>query len=485
MTEQDIANYLRGNPAFFERQADLLAEICLISPHGQRAVSLHERQAELLRELPDAPTSLRLEAATLRGSAHSLLSDARGCQQQMQPLLAVAEREQEQLPAQVAAFYSQLARCRHELGERNLANQLFSRSLKLRRDNGDDVGVAESLLDLAALHADDGKPRQAIRILREALVQFRQKVGDRHPLAIDMLRSLCSLERNNDDLGSAERDCRASLTLAQELHGRDHRSVIDARRQLAALYVDLGRFGEAESEFLDTYAWMRTRLHPNHPDLARTYNSLGVVAWERGDITRALRYQALAVDAWRAGTNPGLAAAGTYNMAMMLHSAGDHAQALPLARESRALRVRRFGAEHELVGDSDRLLGEVLAALGEPDAAHTALANAVRVTRSGYGEQHSHTRRAEVSLARFEAAQGDPAALQRLRGMAGYEGRDIEQRKASWLARAYAAGIDCRTQPAQAKAELGAVLAQIQLALPEGGALPREIAGIEARCGKR
>jgi uncharacterized protein YigA (DUF484 family) len=50
MTEQDIANYLRGNPAFFERQADLLAEICLISPHSRRTVSLQERQAELLRE---------------------------------------------------------------------------------------------------------------------------------------------------------------------------------------------------------------------------------------------------------------------------------------------------------------------------------------------------------------------------------------------------------------------------------------------------
>ena len=50
MTEQDIVSYLRSNPGFFERQADLLAEICLISPHSRRTVSLQERQAELLRE---------------------------------------------------------------------------------------------------------------------------------------------------------------------------------------------------------------------------------------------------------------------------------------------------------------------------------------------------------------------------------------------------------------------------------------------------
>lgn len=50
MTEQDIAHYLRGNPEFFERQADLLADVRLISPHSRRTVSLQERQAELLRE---------------------------------------------------------------------------------------------------------------------------------------------------------------------------------------------------------------------------------------------------------------------------------------------------------------------------------------------------------------------------------------------------------------------------------------------------
>jgi len=50
MTEQDIANYLQANPEFFERQADLLAAVRLISPHSRRTVSLQERQAEMLRE---------------------------------------------------------------------------------------------------------------------------------------------------------------------------------------------------------------------------------------------------------------------------------------------------------------------------------------------------------------------------------------------------------------------------------------------------
>jgi uncharacterized protein YigA (DUF484 family) len=50
ITEDDIAGYLANNPDFFVRHAQLLATVQLTSPHGNRAVSLQERQAEMLRE---------------------------------------------------------------------------------------------------------------------------------------------------------------------------------------------------------------------------------------------------------------------------------------------------------------------------------------------------------------------------------------------------------------------------------------------------
>jgi len=50
ITEDDIAQFLVNTPGFFDRHAEVLASVQLTSPHGQRAVSLQERQAELLRE---------------------------------------------------------------------------------------------------------------------------------------------------------------------------------------------------------------------------------------------------------------------------------------------------------------------------------------------------------------------------------------------------------------------------------------------------
>jgi len=50
ITEDDIVQFLVNSPDFFERHADMLASVQLTSPHAGRAVSLLERQVEILRE---------------------------------------------------------------------------------------------------------------------------------------------------------------------------------------------------------------------------------------------------------------------------------------------------------------------------------------------------------------------------------------------------------------------------------------------------
>ncbi len=46
----EVARFLRDNPAFFESNAELLAALRVSHPHGGRAISLQERQLEVLRE---------------------------------------------------------------------------------------------------------------------------------------------------------------------------------------------------------------------------------------------------------------------------------------------------------------------------------------------------------------------------------------------------------------------------------------------------
>lgn len=46
----DVAQFLKANPGFFEEYADLLAHLHVPHPHGGRAISLNERQMHTMRE---------------------------------------------------------------------------------------------------------------------------------------------------------------------------------------------------------------------------------------------------------------------------------------------------------------------------------------------------------------------------------------------------------------------------------------------------
>src|SRR5690606_10673029 len=159
------------------------------------------RQAALLESLDDAPASLRLQSSTDPGRVLRLKGDISGCVARMQPFNGLARDNERRLPLPVSAFYTQLGRCHAAARRLEEARVLYLRSLGLRRDPlGDHPGIVENLADLAALHAAAGDTARALDGTRAALTLLRGSAGGRHPLAIDLLRSLCALERDAADM---------------------------------------------------------------------------------------------------------------------------------------------------------------------------------------------------------------------------------------------------------------------------------------------
>ncbi len=454
----------------------------------RQAHALLQRQAALIATLPDPSPGLVLDAAAELGRVRRLQGDPQGCIDALAARSEFARGHEQQAPLQAAEFYSQLGRCRRAVGERDAARLLFQRSLELRRSvTGSGAAVVENMADMAGLHADAGQAGKALGEYQYALRELRARAGARHPLAIDLERTLCALERAQGRFGRAERHCRDALAMSMELHGDDHRATVDARRQLASLHVDRGRYAAAATEFEQSRRWLIARLGAQHVAVARDDNSLGVIAWERGDTRRALAWMDHAIATLRRAPQPNNLDGVLFNKAMVLHDTGAEREALSLLDEARRLRATRLGDAHPLLGDTDRLRGEVLAALGEPARAAAALDSATRLTRAGYGPTHPHTRRAALSQARFQAATAAPpadAAQDAIAAIARLPGNDAETVKLRWRARAYAAEAQCRsraTAPA-AKTALEALQAELARDLPEGGELVREVAAIHAAC---
>ncbi len=453
----------------------------------REAERLLKTQNAILLGLEDAPDSLRLASASDYGRTLRLLGRAQACVERMQPLEAEARRQQRQLPVQVADFYSELGRCQRQQNRPKVARLLFMRSLEVRRNTLEDIaGVVENLTDLADLESDAGNTDPALEGYRNALAQLRASVGIRHPLAIDLQRRLCDLERAAGQLGIAERDCYDALTLALDLHGDEHPASVDARRQLAAIHVDQGRFREAESAFRDSHRWLVARLGRQHEDVARNDNSLGIIAWERGDIDSALRHLDRALAVLKRDPASAMYQGVLFNKAMVLHDAGRDPAALPLLLEAKRLRIASLGETHPRVGDTDRLIGEVQAALGRDAAARRSLTSAVKLTRARYGLVHPHTRRAELSLALFELSRSDPpspALIDQFDVLSQLPKSDPELRKIAWLATTAIALQRCR-EPGlgDGPAMLDGVAAEIETALPEGGAVARTFEHERKRC---
>jgi serine/threonine-protein kinase len=478
---------LARQPAARAELFGVIARLRLGLGDYRQALQLLQREAVIVDSLGDAaPAGLRLESSSDRGRALRLLGSERECIDVMRPHADLAQREEQQLPLQVADFYSQLGRCQRAAGEPATARGMFERALALRRDAGDDgVGTAENLADLAGLANDAGQAPRALQGYRKALAQLQASAGPRHPLAVDLLRIICALERGAGTIVVAERDCSAALALAMSLHGATNPATVDARRQLAAIQVDQGHLREAEAAYRDSRAWLVSRLGPNHDSVARDDNSLGIIAFERGDITAALRWldQSIAIRRMR-GAAGALDLAGVlFNKAMVQHEAGQDIAARPLLDEALRLRVARLGSAHPLVGDTRRLLGEVDAALGNRTRARDELQSAARLTRAGYGPTHPHTRRAELSLALFDAAGEPDVALRKLDALAALPQRDSESRKIAWLAGGHAAALRCRgPQRTQALAALRAIGNAIATAQPEGGVTARAVDTLRAAC---
>ena len=450
------------------------------------ARALLDRQASIIASTDDdIPESLRLESITQRGKVLRLLAQPRECAALMQPGLDLARREQAQLPNQASEFYSELGRCRQANGERQGARQLFERSLALRREmlENSDVVEVENLMDLASLQADAGQSRQALQGFEQARRRLQQSVGDRHPLQVEISRNLAALRHDLGQLNDAERDAKEALAIALEVNGGQHPATLAVRRQLAAFHIEQGQYVQAQIELEQLRNVLTPRLGADHSDLTGLHSSLGLIAWERGDVDRALSELEYAVAISRKHLDRGRLAEALFAQATVLHATGRNTMARILLDEIRALRVTEFGAEHGLVGDTERLLGDVEIALDQRDRGLDHLQRAVSLTRKSYGERHPNTRHAELDLAQVQALSGDAAALAHLDSLAELPTTDEKLRELGWRAQAYAAQVRCRgPQRGQARATLDGLLRGIGDARPDGSEVKREVQVIRDAC---
>ncbi|WDS35346.1 serine/threonine-protein kinase [Pseudoxanthomonas sp.] len=453
--------------------------------YGQALVLLDQARSLLVGQR-DASPQLRLQIAAQHGRALRLLGRGDTCTSQLAPLLPLA-RTLQGSDAEVSEFLSQYGRCLRLHGDLTQARDLFNRSLARRQALHDEAGVAENMLDLALLDTDMAREQDALDGFRAALDHLDRHVGREHPLAVEILRALGAAWRVRGDAANAQASYRRALQISEKINGPGHPITLGLQRQLVALQVDLGHYKLASTQMPPLLAQTVQTMGPQHRETGLAWNTAGIIAWERGDLAAARYDIGKAVATWRTPDGRTQLAGGLFNYGMVLHADGRDDQALAALREARALRVASFGQSHPLVGDTDRMIGEVMADRGDAAAAQPWFENAVNLTRRGYPADHPRRLFAELWLARNQARLGNlDAALGTLDSLSHQVGHGSEIPRLRWSATAFAAEARCQATPSQtALRPLDALLEQLKTEQPDGGVITRDVLAIRDRCAQR
>ena len=434
-----------------------------------QAGNVLQRQQRLLATLTDAPPGLLLESASQRGRLQRLQGDPQACIATLQPTQALAQRMQAQLPALAADFHSQLARCQRATGQRAAARHGFERSLALRRSAlGDDIGVVENLTDLAALSVDAGDPAQALRGFEGALAQLRRIAGPRHPLAIDILRSIGTSQRQMGRRRDALRSFGEALRLSGDVQGPSHPATLALRRQHALLLVEDGQLALGQRQLLVNHPLILQRYGTTSAEAAASWDALGQVAHELGELDRAHELYLRAARILRdAKAQPALADTLQRDAAVLLEARRARV-ALRVLDDIRRLRPVPDPEWVRLQAEARVQLGEAEKALPAVDAARRALPDDPLL---------------EALQARLRLLATDTPAIvrsqagQRLRSMAEDTSSPAGLRARLWLAES-----ECQNAPEQARAGFDALERALADAAPEGGVLSREVRALRFAC---
>ncbi len=356
--------------------------------------------------------------------ADSLMSEA-------QAMFAVSEGDSEK-----ALFLSDLAVLKSNLGEFEVSQEFFLRSLTLheRLYGPDHLKTAVVLSNYGVLLVENGQIAEGAAKARLVADKRRSQLPNNHSEVAVALHNLAFALAALDSTAEAERHYAESIAIRRRLFPQGHPDLAHTMRQLASLLTDERRFDEAEALLAES-ATMNARFFSEpHVATAKTWNDLAIVAYRRGAFVRAADgfREALAVFEDLLPDDHGILLQVENNLAGSLRRAGKLANAeqhylhLYDRRNRRGekrdpLRARDLldaGRTFRLRGNLERAAPLLMEAYdrrqADPKASELQRAQAAHefgMVRDAAGDQNAARRLLEAALPIFEAelAAEDPS----------------------------------------------------------------------------
>jgi tetratricopeptide (TPR) repeat protein/transcriptional regulator with XRE-family HTH domain len=321
----------------------------------------------------------------------------------------------------VAASLNGLADLYREQGKHAEAEPLFQRALAIReqRLGPDEIRVAVSLTNVANLYRDQGKHAEAEPLYLRARRIFALYTGTepapttlapRHVqlLYSKLMSNLAALYVEQGKYAEAEPLCQEAIAIIEQQTGGDFLDIAFPLSNLAIVYKEQGRYAEAEPLYLRSQRMWEQHLGPDHPQMALALNNLAELYKDQARYAEAEPLYQRAYRIWEHHLGPDHLLVGIVqnNLADIALEQGRSAEAEPLYQ--RALRVFEHGAgaQNYLRAYALNGLANVARAQGRYAKAEALFQQALQIREQVWGANHPETAETLHDLARLREAQG-------------------------------------------------------------------------------
>lgn len=299
------------------------------------------------------------------------------------------------------------------------------RCLDLMRHTGVLDRAGGILNSFGSLYTDQGRPREAETIYKQALESQEKACGQEDKSTLDIVHNLGLLYSNRGQPLEAEAMFKRALEGYQKVLGREDTSTLGASNNIASLYTDQGRYQEAEAIFeraLKDYekVWGR-----EHTSTLNVVNNLGTLYRTQGRLHEAEAMYERALE----GYEKAQGREHTKTLAIVNNLGGIYAGQSQLQRAEvmfeRALEgyEKAWGREHTSTLNAVNNLGNICASQDRFQEAEALFNRAVEGYEKTWGREHASTLNTISNLGTLYRSQGRLQEAQALfkRALEGYE----------------------------------------------------------------
>uniref|UniRef100_A0A3B4TS01 Nephrocystin-3 n=1 Tax=Seriola dumerili TaxID=41447 RepID=A0A3B4TS01_SERDU len=250
-------------------------------------------------------------------------------------------------------------------------------------------------------------PWKAVAPLQRSLEIRETALDPDHPSVARSLHQLAGVYVQWKKYGNAEQLYKQALEISENAYGAEHASVARELESLAMLYQ---KQNNAAKVFLTRSLEMRQRvLGPDHPDCAQSLNNLAALHTERREYETAEDMYERALDIRKKALSPDhpSLAYTLKHLAMLYKRRGKLEKAVPLYELSLEIREKSFGPKHPSVATALVNLAVIYCQLKKHNDALPLYERALKVYEDSLGRSHPRVGETLKNLAVLSYEEGD------------------------------------------------------------------------------